>query len=122
MKPLIFASLKMFQTNHGGLLHRKKAPKRVLHHANLANPQRPLIRLNKLYNERCAANRPDNAFYLRPWRSPGLIVGIHVHLWDTTCSPVQFEAAGATAATRMFDAGIDEQLIMYQTGQFCWGP
>ena len=57
-------------TRPGGLLHRKKAPKEVVHHANLANPQRCLIRLYKLYNEHCPANRPDNAFYLKPLDKP----------------------------------------------------
>ena len=118
------------KTNQGGLLHRKKQPKQVTHHANVDYPDRCLVRLFKLYNSRCPANRPDNAFYLRPLSLPKgdvwyqrLPVG-HNTLANTI--PRLFKAAGisghftnhslrATSATRIFDAGIDEQLIMSRT-------
>ena len=124
------------KTNQGGLLHRKKQAKQVTHHVNVENPDRCLVLLFKLYNSRCPANRPDDAFYLRPisrpkgdvWyqRSP---VG-HNTLANTI--PRLFKAAGisghftnhslrATSATRMFDAGLDEQLIMSRTGHSSTG-
>ena len=119
------------KTNQGGLLHRKKEPKKVVHHANLACHERCLVRLFKLYNSKCPADRPHNAFYLRPRsKSMGDIwyqksaVG---HNWLANVIPRLFMKAGisghytnhslrATAATRLFDAGIDEQLIMSRTG------
>ena len=58
------------KTNQGGLLHRKKQAKQVTHHVNVENPDRCLVRLFKLYNSRCPANRPDDAFYLRPISRP----------------------------------------------------
>ena len=124
------------KTNQGGLLHRKKQPKQVTHHVNVESSDRCLVRMFKLYNSRCPADRPDDAFYLRPlsrpkgdvWyqRSP---VG-HNTLGSTI--PRLFKAAGisghftnhslrATSATRMFDAGLDEQLIMSCTGHSSTG-
>ena len=35
------------------------------HHANTDKPERFFVRLYKLYNSRCPANRPDHAYYLR---------------------------------------------------------
>ena len=76
-------------------------------------------------------NRPDGAFYLKPLAKP------REDIWYT-CTPVGhnllsktiprlFKEAGvegnytnhslrATSATRLFDAGIDEQLIMSRAG------
>ena len=84
-----------------------------------------------MYNAHCPEDRPDNAFYLKPLEKP------RGDCWYTK-SPIGhntlartinglFESAGisghftnhslrATAATRMFDAGVDEQLIMNRTG------
>ena len=119
------------KTNQGDLLHCKKAPNEVVHHANLANPQRCLIRLYKLYIEHCPANLPDNAFYLKPLEKPWADCWYtHTHVGHNmlSCTVSRlFEEDGvtghftkhslrATAATRMFDAGIDEQLIMHRTG------
>ena len=103
----------------------------MVHHANLANPQRCLIRLYKLYIEHCPANLPDNAFYLKPLEKPWADcwythTPVGHNMLSCTVSRL-FEEAGvtghftkhslrATAATRMFDAGIDEQLIMHRTG------
>ena len=93
-------------------------------------PDRCLVRLFKLYNSRCPANRPDDAFYLRPisrpkrdmWyqRSP---VG---HNTQANTIPRLFKAAMnhsliATSATHMFDAALDDQLIMSCTGHFSTG-
>ncbi len=84
-----------------------------------------------MYNSKCSKNRPDDAFYLRALAKP------RGDVWYT-CTPVGhnflsksihglFKAAGleghytnhslrATSATRLFDAGVDEQLIMSRTG------
>ena len=69
-KPYIVYSEDVSKTNQGGLLHRKKSPKQVVHHANLETPQRCLIRLYKLYNSYCPNDRPDKAFYLKPLEKP----------------------------------------------------
>ena len=53
------------KTNQGGLLHRKKAAKEVVHHANLTDPKYCLIRLFKLYNSLCPIGQPDKAKTLR---------------------------------------------------------
>lgn len=58
------------KTNQGGLLHRKRAAKEVVHHANVTDPKRCVIRLYKLYNSLCPNGRPDKAFYLKPLDRP----------------------------------------------------
>ena len=124
------------KSNQGGLLHRKKVPKQVVHHLNAEAPERCLVRLYKLYNSKCPRNRPNNAFYLKPLEKP------RQDVWYT-CTPVGhnllsntiprlFKEAGlkgnftnhslrATSATRLFDAGVDEQLIMSRTGHSSTG-
>lgn len=80
-----------------------------------------------LYNDHFPANCPDDLFYLRPLNKP------KSDCWYT-CTPVGynwlsctvsslFEAAGVTGhftnhsgQLQLFDAGIDKQLIMDQTG------
>ena len=113
------------------MLHRKKAPKQVIHHANLANPQYCLIRLYKLYNDHCPANRPDNAFYLKPLEKPrpdcwyartpvghNMLSNTVRRLFETAGIAGHFtnHSLRPTAATRMFNTGMDEQLIMHRTG------
>lgn len=119
------------KTNQGGLIHRKKQPKTVTHHANMKYPERCLVRLFKLYNSKCPEDRPDEAFYLCPLNKPKPDVWYqkapvgHNTLAGTV--PRLFTAAGiaghysnhslrVTTATRLFDAGLDEQLIMSRTG------
>ena len=58
------------KTNQGGLLHHDKAPKKVTYYENLECPERCLVRLFKLYNQKCPADRLVNAFYLKPLKHP----------------------------------------------------
>ena len=119
------------KSNQGGLLHRKKVPKQVIHHSNVEDPERCVVRLYRLYNSRCPKDRPDNAFYLKPLVKPRtdvwyqrMAIG-HNALAQTI--PRLFREVDlkghytnhslrATAATRLFTAGVDEQLIMSRTG------
>jgi integrase len=94
-------------------------------------PERCPVRIFSRYNELCPEDRPNDAFYLRPlknytqksWYSK-LPLG-HNSL-STIVSKMCAEAGfggyfanhslRATAATRLFDANVDEQLIMQKTG------
>ena len=119
------------KTNQGGLQHRKCEQKQVVHYANTDNPQRCLIRLYKMYQSKCPENRPDGAFYLKPLADPKTSVWYskqpvgHNMLMNTVrrlCNEAGIEgfftnhSLRTTAATRLFAAGMDEQLIMLRTG------
>ena len=115
--------------NQGGLQHRKKEPKKVVHHANVHCPERCLIRLFKLYNSKCPIDRPDSALYLRPLKEGVWYQKAPVgHNWLVNVIPRLFKQTGvsgkftnhslrATTATRLFDAGVNKQLITSRTGQ-----
>ena len=119
------------KTNQGGLQHRKCEKKQVVHYAHTENPQRCLIRLYKLYQSKCPKDRPDGAFYLKPLVNPKTPVWYskqpvgHNTLMNTVhrlCQEAGIEgfftnhSLRTTAATRLFEAGVDEQLIMLRTG------
>ena len=116
----------------GGLKGRKIKPKIVYHHANNERPERWFIRLYKLYNSWCPADRPDHAYYLKPLQKPknefwhsNQPVG-HYKL-DATISRMCKDAGmpghhtnhslRASAATRLHQFGcVEEQKIMERTG------
>ena len=118
------------KNNPGGLSHRKVQPKTVTHYAN-PNAERCFVRLYKFYCSKCPSNGPENAFYLTPrpkptdecWysREP---VG-HNPLGTTIKRLCQKggvlgykmnHSLRVTAATRLFQHGVDEQVIMNVTG------
>ena len=118
--------------NHqGGLKIRKIKSKIVMHHANIENPRRCFVRLYKLYNSLYPPNRPNNTFYLQSLQKPikdlwysTKPVG-HITL-EKTVSRMCREAGSlghytnnslrATAATRLYQSGVEEQEIMEITG------
>ena len=119
------------KTNQGGLKHRKKEPKVVVQYENTEEPSKCIVHLYKEYNRRCPENRPDHAFYLKPLTKPKgecwyscQAIG-HNNLSNTVkrlCKEADVtgyfasHSLRATAATRLFEAQVDEQLIMQRTG------
>ena len=118
--------------NHpGGLKGRKHNPKVVLHHETPNIPSRCFVRLFKLYQSKCPPDRPPGAFYLKPLKNPrgtywyaAQPIG-HDKLNGTVariCKAAGIEgfktnhSLRATAATRLYHAGVDEQIIMETTG------
>ena len=120
------------KTNQGGLKHGKKEPKVVVQYENTHDSRRCIVRLYKEYNMKCPPSRPDGAFNLKPLAKPddkgywfsSQAVG-HNTLSITVkrlCQAAQIEgpftnhSLRATAATRLFEANVNEKLIMQQTG------
>ena len=58
------------ESNHGGIKDRKKVSKSIVQHANTNDPRKCIVRLYKLYREKCPKDRPDDAFYLKPLQKP----------------------------------------------------
>ena len=111
----------------GGLKGRKLKPKVVQHHDNPQNPERCFMRLFKLYQSLLPQERSKNAFYFQPLKIPtadcwfsSKLIG-HNALEGTVARLCQ--KAGipgfrtnhslcATTATKLYQAGVEEQLIM----------
>ena len=107
------------------------APKIVTHYANKENPERCFVRLNKKYISHCPINCKSQAFYLQPLQTPrescwysDMPLG-HNKLNKAVASIckeagiVGFKtnhSLRATTATRLYQAGIDEQIVMDHTG------
>ena len=119
------------KNNRGGISQRKVAPKEVTHYANTDNPQRCIVRLFKVYSQHCPPDRTTAAFYLTPLRKPKSDIWFsstpvgHNTLNSTVkrlCKAAGIEgfktnhSLRVSAATRLFQSGVDEQLIMSRTG------
>ena len=117
------------KNNSGGLTSRKIRAKTVTHHSNLVNPSRCLVNLFQEY----VGHRPStevSAFYLTPLKKPQANVWYskmpvgHNTLSQTVsrlCKTAGIpgfktnHSLRVTTATRLFQSGIDEQLIMDRT-------
>ena len=130
-RPYLEYSEDVSKNHPGGLKHRKTMPKIVQHYGNPDNPERCFVRLFKLYNYLCPTNRPDNTFYLSPLSNPKPTCWYlraplgHNKLRNAVAD--MCKQAGipgyhtnhslrATAATRLYHAGVDEQMVMERTG------
>ena len=118
------------KNNPGGLSHQKVPPKQVVHYENQKNSTRCLVRLYKKY----LSHRPKNeetAFYLTPLKEPKSNVwyskvpvghNTHAKTVHRICKNAQIpgyktnHSLRVTSATRLFQKGVDEQLIMCRTG------
>ena len=85
----------------------------------------------KLNCEKSPKDRPDDAFYLKPLQKPtedcwyqnrpighNLLAGTVKRMCEKAGVNGYYtnHSLRATAATRLFEAGVDEQLIMLRTG------
>ena len=121
------------KSNQGGLKHMKVRRKEVKHYANTNNPVRCHVRLYKKYVSLCPPDMKKNAFYLQPLRKYEESSKVWFskqpmgHNTLQLVVPELFKAAGidghytnhslrATAATSLYQHGVDEQLIMERTG------
>ena len=118
--------------NHpGGLKGRKTTPKVVVHHSNTENPERCFVTLFKKYRQLCPKDPVANSFYLQPSRTPTDTCWYtrqplgHSTLGGTVarlCKQAGIEgyktnhSLRATATTRLYESGVDEQQIMERTG------
>ena len=115
----------------GGLKARKLKPKIVQHHDNPNNLSRYFVRLFKLYLSLLPKDKPKNTFYFQPSKIPRPDCWysnkpIGHNTLEATASRLcrQAHVPGfrtnhslrATATTRLFQASVDEQLIMETTG------
>ena len=106
---------------------KRKKTKEVYQHANEQDPRRCFVRL---YNSKCPEDRPPNALYLTPLpKQKGKVWYSKVPIGHNTLGKIiseMMKEAGfeghytnhslrVTSATRLFDAEVDEQLIMMRT-------
>lgn len=119
------------KTNQGGLSHLKVTQKVVRAYANLQNSQRCIVSLFKKYVSLCPPASDKDGFYRRELSNPTATVWyskqvVGQHLLQTMVSKMCVEAGitgyrtnhslRATAASRLYQRGVDEQLIQEVTG------
>lgn len=118
------------KTYSGGIQDTKKRPKVVTAHENVSQPQRCVVRLYEKY----LSLRPPNIkrFYLRPlahkmnsaiWYSSqpkgvNKIKKVVTNIMEKANITGKFtnHSLRASAATRLFRNGVEEQLVAYVTG------
>ena len=118
------------KTNQGGLLHLRVKPKVVRAYENLHEPSRCIVNLYKKYCSVCPRSDKD-AFYKQELKVPNGDVWFSkqakgVHSLRSMVSDMCKEAGitghrtnqslRATAASRLYQNGVDEQLIQEVTG------
>jgi hypothetical protein len=115
---------------HAGLKNQRIKPKDVRHFENTDNPQRCHVRLFRLFLSRRPAD--SERFYLKEkkgWKKEeiwytGRPIGKNQlsRLISTICTAVGItgnkrnHSLKATCATRLYQANVDEQMIMERTG------
>ncbi|XP_046374842.2 uncharacterized protein KIAA1958-like [Haliotis rufescens] len=120
------------KTNHGGLKHRKLVPKQVRAYENTDNLKRCFVRLFEKYRSLCKPGQHTEYFYFTPRRTrtskdwyTANAIG-HNTLQVTVkrlckTSGIQGMKANhslrATAATRLYQGDVDEQMICEITGR-----
>ena len=131
--PYLHYTEELSKNCQGGFKHRKVKPKDAKHFANVANPSRCFVRLFKLYMSKLHPDSPKTAFYFKPlqkWSPTGtwfskqpLGHNTLQHKMSNMCSKARIagyktnhHSLHATAASRLYHKGIDEQLIMERTG------
>ena len=118
------------KTCQGGLKHRKITPKEVIHHASECK-ERCHVELYRKYMSLCPTDGRDDMFYLTPLRHPKETcwysrqpIG---HNTLQKVVPELCRKAGitghktnhslrVTTATKLYEKGVPEQLIMERTG------
>ena len=120
------------KARQGGINNVNSAPKTVRAYENNVNPHRCIVRLLEKYESLCPKPRP-NFFYLKPLKSSAKYTTIWFaskpigwNMLNSTVSKVCRNAKldgfrtnhslKATAATRLYSRGLDEQLIQEITG------
>ena len=115
----------------GGLRGLRIGHKTVKHHANPTNPSRCFVRLFSLYKSLCPPNPKRNAFYLQCLKKPTDTVWYSREplghnalskIVSSMCASAGISgfrtnhSLRATSTTRLYAAGVEEQLIMERTG------
>ena len=129
--PYLVYTENISKNNTGGMAQRKLQPKHVMHHSNCSNPSRCFVQLFKKYVQHCPKERKTNCFCLTALKKPrGDVWYSDTPVGHNTLSKtVKRLCASAgisgfktnhslrvTNATRLFQGGVDEQLIMARTG------
>ena len=120
-----------FKSNQGGLKHRKVPKKCVQAYENKELPQRCIVKYYEKYVSKCPDVKLCDAFYLRPLQKPteshwysAQPLGRHklANVVSDLCKQGGLHgfrtnhSLRASAATRLYHAGVDEQLISEVTG------
>ncbi|CAC5409553.1 unnamed protein product [Mytilus coruscus] len=118
------------KSNQGRLRTRRIKQKQVYTYEDKTNPERCIVRLYKKYIDHCP-EQTKNFFYLRPLSKPKANIWftaqpICINNLAATVGKMCTEAGisgfrsnhslRATAATRLYECGVDEQIISEVTG------